>query len=71
MTSIWSAEVVLKADPSQGVPLSQATTKTYCNDSVGRCGQLEPWYGRMLDTMNTAYCEVAVDAETGEVEILR
>ncbi len=27
--------------------------------------------GRQLDTMNTAYCEVAVDEETGEVEILR
>ena len=27
--------------------------------------------GRMLDTMNTAFCEVAVDTETGEVEILR
>ncbi len=26
--------------------------------------------GKMLDTMNTAYCEVAVDTETGEVEIL-
>jgi CO/xanthine dehydrogenase Mo-binding subunit len=25
----------------------------------------------MLDTMNTAFCEVAVDTETGEVEILR
>jgi len=28
-------------------------------------------FGRMLDTMNTAYCEVAVDTETGMVEILR
>ena len=27
--------------------------------------------GKILDTMNTAYCEVAVDTETGEVEILR
>jgi len=27
--------------------------------------------GKKLDTMNTAYCEVAVDTETGEVEILR
>jgi carbon-monoxide dehydrogenase large subunit len=27
--------------------------------------------GRYLDTMNIAMCEVAVDTETGEVEILR
>jgi xanthine dehydrogenase molybdenum-binding subunit len=27
--------------------------------------------GKMLDTMNTCYCEVAVDEETGVVEVLR
>jgi len=27
--------------------------------------------GRLLDTMNTCFCEVAVDEDTGEVEILR
>ena len=27
--------------------------------------------GKKLDTMNTRYCEVAVDTETGEVEVLR
>jgi CO/xanthine dehydrogenase Mo-binding subunit len=27
--------------------------------------------GRMLDTINTAYCEVAVDTETGVVEIVK
>jgi hypothetical protein len=26
-------------------------------------------FGRKLDTMNTSWCEVAVDDETGEVEI--
>ncbi|NLB28651.1 MAG: xanthine dehydrogenase family protein molybdopterin-binding subunit, partial [Clostridiales bacterium] len=28
-------------------------------------------FGKSLDTMNTAYCEVAVDTETGVVEVLR
>jgi CO/xanthine dehydrogenase Mo-binding subunit len=27
--------------------------------------------GQILDTMNTSYCEVAVDTETGEVEVLK
>jgi len=70
---LMDGKVVLKADPSIGVPLADAVSKnifaTYSGrppDALWSLGM-----GRMLDTMNTAYCEVAVDTETGEVEILR
>jgi len=66
--------VVIKNDPSQGVPLKHATNKnlfaTYSGappTALWVTGEM----GKKLDTMNTAYCEVAVDTETGEVEILR
>jgi CO/xanthine dehydrogenase Mo-binding subunit len=65
--------VVIKADPSKGVPLAQATSKNLFATYSGR-PPAAIWslgMGRMLDTMNTAYCEVAVDEETGEVEILK
>jgi xanthine dehydrogenase YagR molybdenum-binding subunit len=65
--------VVVKDDPSIGVPLAQATRRnlvaTYSGRSPAALWSLGR--GKMLDTMNTAYCEVAVDEETGEVEILR
>jgi len=70
---IIGGQVVSKADHSICVPLKEATRKhliaTYSGRppnalwSIGR--------GKILDTMNTAYCEVAVDTETGEVEVLR
>jgi CO/xanthine dehydrogenase Mo-binding subunit len=65
--------VVLKSDPSQGVPLSQATSKNIFATYSGRppAALWSVGRGRMLDTMNTAFCEVAVDTETGEVDILR
>jgi xanthine dehydrogenase molybdenum-binding subunit len=66
--------VVLKDDPSKGVPLAMATHKNIFATYTGR-PPLSLWtigaMGGKLDTMNTAYCEVAVDTETGEVEILR
>jgi xanthine dehydrogenase molybdenum-binding subunit len=66
--------VVLKSDPAAGVPLAQATQENIFATYSGR-PPLALWVtgqmGKKLDTMNTAYCEVAVDTETGEVEILR
>jgi len=70
---IIDGKVVVKADPSQGMPLAQA-----CRANLfATCSGLRPpdaiWgqQGRAFDTMNVAACEVAVDTETGEVEVLR
>jgi len=65
--------VVLKADPSVGVALKEAVRRELVATYSGR-PPLSIWnlgFGKKLDTMNTAYCEVAVDTETGEVEIQR
>lgn len=64
---------MLKSDPAVGVPLRGAVTKNIVATYSGR-PPTALWtlgMGKMLDTMNTAFCEVAVDTETGEVEILR
>jgi CO/xanthine dehydrogenase Mo-binding subunit len=66
-------KVFVKADPSKSVPLKQATSKHLIATYSGM-PPLALWtrgMGKMLDTMNTAFCEVAVDTETGEVEILK
>lgn len=65
-------KVVVKADPSLGVPLAQAVRGNLFATFSGRPPDAA-WAsrGKKLDTMNVAMCEVAVDAETGEVEILR
>jgi CO/xanthine dehydrogenase Mo-binding subunit len=66
-------KVVLKSDPSMGLPLAQATSENIFATFSGR-PPAAIWslgMGKMLDTMNTAWCEVAVDEETGEVEILK
>ena len=64
--------VVVKADPGKGLPLAQAVRANLFATYSGR-PPLALWNqrGRALDTMNVAACEVAVDTETGEVEILR
>jgi len=66
--------VVLKSDPEKGAPMHECVPgnlfATYSGRpplSVWSTGQM----GGILDVMNTAYCEVAVDPETGETEILR
>jgi xanthine dehydrogenase molybdenum-binding subunit len=70
---IINGMVCLKSDPSVGVPLKQATSKHIVATYSGRppAALWSLGMGKMLDTMNTAYCEVAVDTETGEVEILK
>jgi CO/xanthine dehydrogenase Mo-binding subunit len=65
-------KVIVKADPSKGVPLAQAVRGNLFATYSGRPpNALWAQQGRALDTMNVATCEVAVDTETGEVEILR
>ncbi|HHX73946.1 MAG TPA: xanthine dehydrogenase family protein molybdopterin-binding subunit [Firmicutes bacterium] len=70
---LQDGKVVLKSDPGVGVPLAEAVTQNLVATYAGR-PPTALWtlgMGRMLDTMNAAFCEVAVDTETGEVEILR
>jgi len=71
---IVDGRVIIKAAPEKGAPLKQATEQNLFATYTGR-PPLSVWttgeMGKQLDVMNTAYCEVAVDEETGEVEILR
>ena len=71
---IVDSRIVIKADPEKGVPISHATEQNLFATYTGK-PPLSVWstgeMGKQLDVMNTAYCEVAVDTETGEVEILR
>jgi CO/xanthine dehydrogenase Mo-binding subunit len=70
---IAGGRVVVKADPSIGVPFKEATRKHLVATYTGRPPNAI-WsigMGRMLDTMNATFCEAAVDTETGVVEILR
>jgi CO/xanthine dehydrogenase Mo-binding subunit len=65
-------KVIVKDDPSKGLPLAQAVRSNLFATYSGR-PPISLWNqrGKELDTMNVATCEVAVDTETGEVEILR
>ncbi len=60
--------IVLKSDPSKGVPLKSIKANLYATFSG--CAPTPLWPTK-YDTLNTLYCEVAVDTETGEVEVLR
>ncbi len=63
--------VFIKADPSKSIPFAAIRRE------IGAIANGRPpravwsWMGKKLDTMNTLFCEVAVDTETGEVEVLR
>jgi xanthine dehydrogenase molybdenum-binding subunit len=66
-------KIIVKADPSRSMPLAQAARGSLVASFNGR-PPLSIWsqgMGKMLDTMNTAMCEVAVDMETGRVEVIR
>jgi CO/xanthine dehydrogenase Mo-binding subunit len=65
-------KVIIKADPSKGLPLAQAVRANLFATYSGR-PPAAAWAqrGKVLDVMNVATCEVAVDPETGEVEIVR
>ena len=69
---LQDGKVVVKNNPGIGLPLGQAVRANLFATYSGR-PPLSLWNqrGKMLDTMNVAMCEVAVDTETGEVEILR
>ena len=60
--------IVLKSDPSAGMPLRSIQANVYATFAGHPPAPL--WPSR-YDTLNTLYCEVAVDTETGEVEILK
>jgi CO/xanthine dehydrogenase Mo-binding subunit len=65
-------KVIVKADPSKGLPLARSVQANLFATYSGRPPQaLWAQRGKALDTMNVTACEVAVDTETGEVEILR
>jgi CO/xanthine dehydrogenase Mo-binding subunit len=65
-------KVIVKADPGKGLPLAQAVRANLFATYSGR-PPAAVWTqrGKVLDVMDVATCEVAVDTETGEVEILR
>jgi CO/xanthine dehydrogenase Mo-binding subunit len=67
-----NGKVVVKADPNKSLPLAQAARANLFATYSGKPPQaLWNQRGRALDTMNVATCEVAVDTETGEIEIIR
>lgn len=58
--------ITLKADPSKQMPLTGIGQL-----AVGYCGKPKvPFQNDVIRTMNVDFCEVAVDPETGKVEIL-
>ncbi len=71
--------VFVKSDPSKSIPFSAIEPPVSLNiqgsiiaSVSGRPPQpIWSWMGRKLDTMNVLFCEVAVDTDTGEVEVLR
>ncbi len=65
-------KVIVKADPGKGLPLAQAVRANLFAAYSGR-PPAAVWthQGKVLDVMNVATCEVAVDTETGQVEVLR
>jgi CO/xanthine dehydrogenase Mo-binding subunit len=65
--------VVVKADPSKSAPLARAVGSENIFATYSGRPPAAIWgqMGKALDTMNVAMCEVAVDTETGEVEILK
>jgi CO/xanthine dehydrogenase Mo-binding subunit len=67
-----NGKVIVKADPGKGLPLAQAVRANLFATYSGK-PPAAVWTqrGRVLDVMDVATCEVAVDTETGEVEILR
>ncbi len=69
---LQGGKVIIKNSPEKGLPLGQAVKGNLFATYSGR-PPLSLWNqrGKKLDTMNVAMCEVAVDMETGEVEILR
>lgn len=68
---LQGGKIVVKADPGTGIPLSQIRANLFATYSGRPPLALWNQRGKALDTMNVATCEVAVDTDTGDVEILR
>ncbi len=66
--------VYVKSDPSKAVPLARAVGQAHLFATYSGRPPTALWatgMGRYLDTMNIAMAEVAVDTETGLVEVIR
>jgi CO/xanthine dehydrogenase Mo-binding subunit len=65
--------VIVKSDPSKSAPLARAVGQAHLFATYAGKPPAALWgtMGKKLDTMNVAMCEVAVDSETGQVEIIR
>jgi len=66
--------VYVKSDPGKAVPLARAVGQANLFATYSGRPPTALWatgMGKYLDTMNIAMCEVAVDMETGLVEIIR
>jgi xanthine dehydrogenase molybdenum-binding subunit len=71
---IRDGNIFVKSDPGKSVPFARATQGAHLFATFSGRPPTALWatgMGKFLDTMNIAMCEVAVDTETGEVEILR
>ena len=71
---IKDGKVYVKSDPGRSVPLARAVGQAHLFATFSGRPPTALWatgMGRYLDTMNIAMCEVAVDTETGQVEIVR
>jgi CO/xanthine dehydrogenase Mo-binding subunit len=73
-----NSTVYLKSDPSKSYPFSAFPEsgdhdKDIATTYTGR-PPITTWNtgrGKILETMNTSFCEVAVDTETGQVEVTK
>jgi CO/xanthine dehydrogenase Mo-binding subunit len=66
--------VFVKSDQSKSIPLARAVGQANLFATFSGRPPTALWatgMGKYLDTMNIAMCEVAVDTETGQVEIIR
>jgi CO/xanthine dehydrogenase Mo-binding subunit len=69
-----NGNVYVKSDPGKAVPLARAVGQAHLFATFQGRPPTALWatgMGRYFDTMNIAICEVAVDTETGLVEIIR
>ena len=70
---IADGKIFAKNDPEKSIAFKDGVRKNIFATYSGRppTALWNMGMGKKLDTMNTAWCEVAVDVESGDVEILR
>jgi xanthine dehydrogenase molybdenum-binding subunit len=68
-----NGNVFVKSDPSKAAPLARAVGQAHLVATFAGKPPAALWgtMGKKMDTMNIAMCEVAVDTETGQAEIIR